>query len=175
MKINCAHDELSEIPGFSKYLASTDGRIISKTNGLPIKQKFRKDGYIDVLVSPDAGPKYKLQLEHRLVCMAFHGKSNLCVNHKNGIKDDNNPQNLEWVTHRQNILHSMNTLNNKYGKKGFENNNSKINIKQHKQIVNWHKKGVLDKNQLALFFNVNTETIMTHIRKSKSIENAYGN
>lgn len=41
---------------------------------------------------------------HRLVCEAFHGASEgLEVDHLNSIKDDNRPENLEWVTRSQNI------------------------------------------------------------------------
>jgi len=57
----------------------------------------------------------KQLLVHRLVCEMFHGvptKSKMQVNHLNGVKDDNRPSNLEWVTHRENGLHSINVLGN---------------------------------------------------------------
>lgn len=49
---------------------------------------------------------------HRLVAMAFiknpNNKSE--VNHKNGIRNDNRAENLEWTTHRDNVIHSYNVL-----------------------------------------------------------------
>jgi hypothetical protein len=49
---------------------------------------------------------------HRLVAMAFcpgHAPG-LVVNHKNGNRIDNRAENLEWVTHGENIKHSFREL-----------------------------------------------------------------
>lgn len=53
------------------------------------------------------GRIYRWQV-HRLVAKAFvpgwiYGRQ---INHKNGIKSDNRAENLEWVTSRENVLHS---------------------------------------------------------------------
>lgn len=49
--------------------------------------------------------KSKSHLIHRLVMEAFHGKSDLFVNHKNFIRHDNNVENLEYVTAKGNAIH----------------------------------------------------------------------
>ena len=49
-------------------------------------------------------------LVSRLVASAWHGKpkdTKLTVNHKNGNWRDNRPENLEWVTIRENIHHAV--------------------------------------------------------------------
>lgn len=51
---------------------------------------------------------------HRLVLLSFSGQSKdperSQVNHKNGKRDDNRLENLEWCTHRENNAHSWRDL-----------------------------------------------------------------
>jgi hypothetical protein len=52
---------------------------------------------------------------HRLVAFAFCSgyAEGLVVNHKNGIRTDNNALNLEWVTQAKNNQHAYSVLNKK--------------------------------------------------------------
>ena len=73
-----------------------------------IKQGFTK-GYRKIILRN--GELKKTFLVHRLVAEAFILKTdkNLQVNHKNGIKDDNRIENLEWITYSENHLHAYAT------------------------------------------------------------------
>lgn len=51
---------------------------------------------------------------HRLVMIAFRWPSDLQVNHKNWIKNDNRLENLEYCTQSENIKHSYRELNRKH-------------------------------------------------------------
>jgi hypothetical protein len=97
-----------EIPDMDgRYFASNLGRIRGPRRVL---KPFSADGrYLSVSVRKSYDvPLKKRFLVHRLVAAAFHGPCpfGLEVNHKNGIKNDNSSDNLEYVTKGENERHA---------------------------------------------------------------------
>lgn len=68
--------------------------------------------YPKVRLYKGQGGKWKSAVIHRLVAESFipnpYGKPH--INHKNGIRDDNRVENLEWVTASENCIHRVYVL-----------------------------------------------------------------
>jgi len=101
--------ECKRIDEFPDYGAMPDGEIVNLNTGYTLKGKIGNAGYREVtLVS---GEKHFTRSVHRLIADAFcqkHDDSDE-VNHINGNKLDNRAENLEWVTHGDNMFHAFNT------------------------------------------------------------------
>jgi len=103
MKSNVSY---KTITGFSEYLVSSDGEIISTKFGKEkVLSPSTTTGYKKVSLSKD-GKSYNFQV-HRLVGEAFikNPKQLPIVNHKNGNKLDCRLVNLEWATRSDNAQH----------------------------------------------------------------------
>ena len=96
------HTDKAEIPGFSRYFATSDGEVYSKNYNNTgrigrMVGKATKDGCIELVLRDDNGYQKHVR-KHRIIAMAFiPNPDNLPqVNHKDGIKSNCAPHNLEW-------------------------------------------------------------------------------
>jgi hypothetical protein len=99
-----------DVPGFDGYQASNAGRIRSNAFGYwrVSKAKANHGGYITTHVKKN-GQNVTVRV-HALVALAWIGpSSDRIVNHKDGIKTNNAPENLEYVTSEENNSHARET------------------------------------------------------------------
>lgn len=132
--------------------------------------KYKK-GRVLVQISNDKGYKRirlygKMYSVHRLVAEAFIPNPNNLpeVNHKNGIRNDNNVNNLEWCSHRDNILYSINVLKNKIGEKGG---------RKKREVISDDNRIFESRNECARYYKVNGSVITYAINNHKPINNHY--
>lgn len=110
-------EKWKEINGYDgDYLVSDKGKVLSlknKKKPRELKLFLSVNGYERVNLMKEG--KTKQVFVHRLVANAFLGevKEGYSVNHKDGKKENNNLENLEIITHKQNISHSIHVLGNK--------------------------------------------------------------
>lgn len=100
-------DKWKQADGFSRYFISDDGQIYSRKLKRNLPQGITASGYNQVDVYNDSGIKKHMKV-HRLVYMAHKGPipQGLEINHIDECKTNNCIENLEAVTHKQNMNHA---------------------------------------------------------------------
>ncbi len=111
-----------------------------------------KKGYLLVELSKNAVRKGVLV--HRLVALAFipNPENKPQINHKDGVKSNNNLSNLEWVTAIENSRHSI-TSGLQKKEKGEKCNSAKLTERNVLEIRRLFSRDRLSKRQIAEMFN----------------------
>ena len=99
-----------DVPGHPRYKVSPEGRVLSLINRRLLKNMKNNNGYAYVHLDKDT------VFLHQLVAKLFvpgqvEGKE---INHIDGNKMNAHYENLEWVTRRENIIHSIKVLGKKF-------------------------------------------------------------
>jgi hypothetical protein len=108
-KLDLRNMDCMDIPGYEGlYSISRSGRVYSYKTKQNLKNIACED-YFRICLCRN-GRKQMLLL-HRVIAEAFipnpFGKP--CINHIDGDKSNNSLENLEWVTHSENLLHAYET------------------------------------------------------------------
>ena len=134
------------------YEVSNLGEVRSLRRGKKILAKsLNHCGY--VVVPLHLNGKLKTKTIHRLEMQSFTGMKGeeLVINHKDGNKENNNIENLEWCTQSENMLHAYRT-GLKYPKKGVEGSKSKLTEDQVREIRKLYspgRSGTVPKNSIT--------------------------
>ena len=155
------------IPSYPYYSASSLGKI-KRNAGTPrcpkdriLKPLNNPRGYFVVgLLRPET--KQRPLMIHRLVLEAFCGEAPSDKhqgNHLNGNKTDNRIENLEWVTHAENIQHAYDTgLHGRYI--GENASSAKLTNEQAIDILNRIANKEYRKD-IAILYGISNKTIDT--------------
>jgi len=162
-------NKMMPIPGYSDYLVDERGTIFSFRQKLPkaMCPYLTKEGYLRVKIANEKG--IKRFMAHRLIAMARipQSENTVEINHIDGIKINNHPSNLEWVSKARNVQHSFELGLNK-PLRGSANGIAKLNERQVveiKQELKNYRQGIL--KELGDKYGVCKETI-DRIRRGKN-------
>ena len=115
----CVFSDKGKLQIFDNYAVSNLGIVKNVKTGRELANHFRseKNGYISTQLNKDG--RAKLIQAHRLVCAVHNGPADcesLIVHHKNGVKNDNRADNLEWCSRKANAIehHLANRKMNKF-------------------------------------------------------------
>lgn len=153
------------VKNFEMYQVDTNGVVYAK-NGKPLKYSINHSGYC--IVNFYVNGKRTGYAIHTLVAKQFISNNNIeatQVNHKNGIKADNNADNLEWVTPKENIHHAKTILH-----KGLINKNRKsvIQYDMDNNIIQTYNSLGEAAKAISEYYNLNysyTKTIIWRVLK----------
>lgn len=123
---------IKPISGFPGYYVTIDGRVLTSRRHKNqfgedekwirkwLKQRKQNSGYLVVYLYKN-GKSYTRTV-HRLVAEAFLRKKEGCneINHKDGNKENNRVENLEWTTRSENAKHMHKKGIWKLSEKGLE-------------------------------------------------------
>ena len=154
---------------------SVDRKVKHNFGGLALKKGKLlklipdKDGYLRVNLKRQQ--KTNNRIVHRLVASAFidNPENKPQVNHKNGIKNDNRVENIEWCTTFENRQHAYDTgLQNSFTRQGEKNNFNKLREEDVRGIrLLYNKKNGFTQKRLSEIYGV-TQSCVWNIIKNKT-------
>lgn len=150
------------------YAVSTFGRIkqlqdTAKIKAGTILHPYENKGYLKISLRLKG--KRSCWDVHVVVAETFHGPCPLGkeVNHKDGNKKNNTPKNLEYITHKKNIVHAYrNGLRIPIGRLGEPR--AKLTLSKVTQIRKLAEKGYYQQ-EIADMFGVSNATISLIVRR----------
>lgn len=150
-------DGFKPVPDAPGYFVNCKGDVISFRlfkSGKKLKPLKHHRGYLFIYLH--INKKSVFTHIHTMVARAFMGKpkKGMCVNHIDGVKTNNNLENLEYITQKQNVRHAM-SLGLKVQAKGEQHGMSKITKEQAIYIYKSEK----SLRELAKMFNVDYTNI----------------
>jgi hypothetical protein len=131
--------EFTDIPNYSKYMISKKGEIYSKNIQRLVCLTILPCGYYKIKLKSDDN-KYKDLYIHVLVAMTYlnyiQNGNEYVINHIDGNKSNNNLNNLEIVTQKENMRHSVMINNDKIFRRAvyyIDDNNTIVEYKSAKE------------------------------------------
>ena len=144
------------------YVINKTGKVLSVRTKKEKKPYLLPNGYLQIKLHKNS--KRKAFFVHRLVLKTFGGNPDLpehTVNHINGVKTDNRIENLEWLSQRDNKLHSTEVLKVGIGEARSQSKLSNADVTEIRDRASSGEKA----KSIAKSFSVSTLTIYDVINR----------
>lgn len=100
-----AEEIWKDVPDFEGlYKISNMGNVVGVKRGRIVSPAISKSGYLSIYLWDRGNKRKRAARVHRLVMEVFVGKSDLSVDHINGIKTDNRLSNLQYLSYNDNQI-----------------------------------------------------------------------
>ena len=151
-------------PKYSNYMISNQGRVkhLTYVNNKTIKERLlcgslHNDGYIFISICL-GNSQYKQIPKHRLVAETWIENPNNKpeINHKDGNKQNNSIDNLEWCTSSEKQQHAVDNMLQPITVSTYK---GKLSKEQRDEIINRYNIENISKRQLAKEYKVSHTTI----------------
>lgn len=153
------------------YIITDQDEIINTNTKNKLSKIKAKDGYIMVSLMKVGGGTTYLPF-HRIKMMAFKPVENmqfLQVNHIDGNKENNNLDNLEWVTAKENIRHAwQNNLSSTENIQGDKSNLCHNSEEQALQVIELLKTNNYTDNEIAKITGTSAKSFVARIRRKET-------
>jgi hypothetical protein len=162
---------------YNDYSLSSGGKIMRNKTGRIYKYHLDHNGYPQVTVYVGYNKETKRLYNKTIVihkavgeCFIPNPYNKKFINHKDGNKLNSDYTNLEWCTHKENMIHASKTgLLNSNASRGVNNGLSKLSVDDVKFIRNHYKQDYTCK-QLMHKYNISKSTVQ-NVYKRKTYNN----
>ena len=150
------------------YLVSKTGLLKNKKTGRVLHPVPDKDGYLRAVLVEN-GVRHAVRV-HRVVCETFNPNpdNKPMVNHKDGNPQNNNADNLEWVTNKENLQHAIRL--GLFTPSGDNANYAKITYSIAENIRKLYAEGTYNKCQLGKMFGVSRTLIKYVVNNERWVQ-----
>jgi hypothetical protein len=160
--------ELFKIPKYPMYAVTKCGKVYSYYSNKFLKIKTKRGPYyiVNITVKPGPGKIQRVHDVHKLVLWTFKGvrPDGKEAAHLDSNPENNNIDNLDWVSHMENIKHQVIKESGRYSK-----TRKNIGSVTKKSCVQERLNGVSYK-ALELKYNVSRRTIERWIAEVKNLK-----
>lgn len=160
------HEGFYFFPDDHRIAVSKEGEVLNLKTNKKLKPYFNKSNRAQIIIT-SPGTKLKNYKLHRILARTFIGRAirlkhikfkKLEVNHIDGNPGNNQLNNLEWVTGKENMLHSYRTLGNRDITKAI----------LAKSLINGNVVRFNTTKECAEYFNIKRATLWKHLTSGNS-------